>query len=700
MGSLSSDKSEIAFFDVETTVPTRQGQGFAILEFGAILVCPRKLIELESYSTLIQPSDLSLISNLSVRCNGITRDAVVSAPTFADIADKVYDILHGRIWAGHNILRFDCARIREAFAEINRPPPEPKGTIDSLALLTQRFGRRAGNMKMASLATYFGIGEQTHRSLDDVRMNLEVLKYCATVLFLESSLPDILTEKSWVSPNATTRSRSNGKTSPEERGLVTNNSPSSSKVENCATSSHVIPTEETHPIFSLATPITNLNALELVEPNLAGSDPFDLGALTNGIDGEPRQSEDMEEVESGSAPRESSMTTSTEGPSDCVDFLEPHQISIPSISAILAPFYRGTRKVQILHGSIALQICCRQLKVRFGISTKYLDSAGRPRLSFVVDASPSLCEILDSVDKVAQKFSDSGSNASSDWRPSVTRKEGYFNYPTVRLHLPTIFDGNMLRWATEIYQKESSTTQRLVFSKFDVAELDSLFTSGKYLDAYFTLDPYDFHQNAGIRLDRLSSAVFGGIRSSSVFSLTSLLLVQIWEVTSVWTETGIIEALNSDGPRTDIILAEVNLLMANEGQMLRYILHHKDLQHIPIIIIATRDQVALTINGLRLGAADYLLKPLQPEELSHLWMHIRKRKGLWLLLMNQLLAHTQRSRFPRDAAKLAKIVIPTAVAESKFQVGSDDSGDDAGDSGTIGCSIEVYYIGPTGCGCV
>lgn len=28
------------------------------------------------------------------------------------------------------------------------PAPEPKGTIDSLALLTQRFGRRAGDMKV------------------------------------------------------------------------------------------------------------------------------------------------------------------------------------------------------------------------------------------------------------------------------------------------------------------------------------------------------------------------------------------------------------------------------------------------------------------------------------------------------------------------------------------------------------------------
>lgn len=458
---MGDERIEVAFFDVETTVLTRPGQGFAILEFGAILVCPRKLVEQDSYSTLVRPTDLAFISTLSVRCNGITPEAVTNAPTFGEIADKVYDILHGRIWAGHNIVKFDCHRIREAFAGIARAAPEPKGIIDTLSLLTQRFGRRAGDMKMASLATYFGLGHQTHRSLDDVRMNLKVLKYCATVLFLESSLPDIFTENSWVSPNATTRSRATGRASPGETG------------------------------FSADRPLSSVKIDTSVE-RMAEIDPFNMARVEESL-----QSDDMDD-ESGSYYPGSS-TTATESFIGCSDFLEPNEISIPSVSVSLAPFYRGSQKIQVLHEYGELQICCRRMKVRFGVSSKYADYAGRRRLSFVVDASSDLCQILDAVDNLAQKLSvDSGS--SSEWRPVVTRKPGFMNYPTVRLNLPTVIDGNNSRWITEIYQKESSTTQKLVFSKFDVTELESLITPGTFVDAYFSVDSYDIQQNAGIRL--------------------------------------------------------------------------------------------------------------------------------------------------------------------------------------------------------
>ncbi|KAI7752537.1 hypothetical protein M8C21_015888 [Ambrosia artemisiifolia] len=198
--------NEIVFFDLETNVPNKPGQKFWVLEFGAIVVCPRKLVELESYCTLIRPGDLSAVGLNPARCHGISRGTVLNAPSFEEVADKIFKILNGRIWAGHNI-----RRIKEAFKEIGRPAPEPVALIDSLGVLSEKFGRRAGNMKMASLAAYFGLGEQKHRSLDDVRMNLEVLKHCATVLFLESAVPGVL-EDQWqhnLSPNITTRSRSN-----------------------------------------------------------------------------------------------------------------------------------------------------------------------------------------------------------------------------------------------------------------------------------------------------------------------------------------------------------------------------------------------------------------------------------------------------------------------------------------------------------
>lgn len=45
-------------------------------------------------------------------------------------------------------MKFDSVIIRDAFAEIGRPPPEPKGMVDTLPLLTQWFGPRAGDMKV------------------------------------------------------------------------------------------------------------------------------------------------------------------------------------------------------------------------------------------------------------------------------------------------------------------------------------------------------------------------------------------------------------------------------------------------------------------------------------------------------------------------------------------------------------------------
>ncbi|KAL5725867.1 hypothetical protein ACHQM5_008959 [Ranunculus cassubicifolius] len=488
MESSTSDHSEIVFFDTETTIPYRKGQSYHLLEFGAILVCRWRLLELDNYSTLIKPSDISAVTADSVKCNGITREAVSIAPSFSEIADKIYEILHGRIWAGHNIVRFDCVRIREAFAAIGRPAPEPKGLIDTLTLLTQRFGRRAGDMKMASIATYFGLGQQSHRSLDDVRMNLEVVKYCSTVLFLESCLPNILTPDSWVSPNTTSKSQNNQSAFRGERVL---NTPISAPMF-----------EDNHTIAPLNI-MTEAEVHHPVSLNTAKPNPFDMSPLIDQIEEEPTKPDArMEEISLQNSPDIPANPVANEGSSSNGGFVDPNEVSVPSLTASLLPSFWG-QTIQLLHKDVLLQLHCAKLRLRFGVSKKFVDSAGRPRLSIVMDSPSSLCRVLDVCDHLAQKLStDSGS--SSTWRPVVTRKNDFFNSSTIRLNLPTVSNGSTGSnsvYSTEIYQKDGSgSSQKLVFNRFDATQLDSLFVPGALVDTFFSLNVYDFQQFAGIRL--------------------------------------------------------------------------------------------------------------------------------------------------------------------------------------------------------
>ncbi|KAI9117186.1 hypothetical protein K1719_011352 [Acacia pycnantha] len=62
----------------------------------------------------------------------------------------------------------------------------------------------------SDVVLYDILGQQAHRSLDDVRMDLEIIKNCAAVLFLKSNFPDVFTENTnKVSSNATMRSCGN-----------------------------------------------------------------------------------------------------------------------------------------------------------------------------------------------------------------------------------------------------------------------------------------------------------------------------------------------------------------------------------------------------------------------------------------------------------------------------------------------------------
>lgn len=101
-----------------------------------------------------------------------------------------------------------------------------------------------------------------------------------------------------------------------------------------------------------------------------------------------------------------------------------------------------------------------------------------------------------------------------------------------------------------------------------------------------------------------------------------------YQVTSVRSPRQVVGALNAEGPDIDIILSEVDLPMAKGLKLLKYITRDKDLRRIPVIMMSAQDEVSVVVKCLRLGAADYLVKPLRTNELLNLWTHMWRRRRM------------------------------------------------------------------------
>ncbi|TYG60748.1 hypothetical protein E1A91_D07G090000v1 [Gossypium mustelinum] len=109
----------------------------------------------------------------------------------------------------------------------------------------------------------------------------------------------------------------------------------------------------------------------------------------------------------------------------------------------------------------------------------------------------------------------------------------------------------------------------------------------------------------------------------------NVLLESTCQVTTVKSARQVIDALNAEGPNIDIILTKVDLPMTKGMKLLKYIMRNNELRRIPVIMMSAQDEVSIVVKCLRLGAADYLVKPLRTNELLNLWTHMwrRRREG-------------------------------------------------------------------------
>lgn len=152
----------LAFVDIETT--GGPAQRASITEVAVIQADESGIRE---WSTLVRPE--SRIPVHIERLTGISNEMVADAPPFEQIADELFDRLHGRIFVAHNA-RFDHGHIKAAFRRMGV-------TIRPRVLCTVKLSRKlfpnAGRHSLDHVIARHGLTvDARHRALGDAQVLL------------------------------------------------------------------------------------------------------------------------------------------------------------------------------------------------------------------------------------------------------------------------------------------------------------------------------------------------------------------------------------------------------------------------------------------------------------------------------------------------------------------------------------------------
>ncbi|MCS4306713.1 DNA polymerase-3 subunit epsilon [Rheinheimera pacifica] len=153
--------------DVETT-GGKAGTD-RVIEIGAVKVQGGEV--LGTFSTLLNPG--RYIPSFISRLTGISSSMVADAPTFADIATKLAEFLHGAVFVAHNA-KFDYGFIRAEFARLEQPFDMPQlCTVVNM----RRYYPGLQSYSLGKLCEEFDIKlNNHHRALADATATAELLK--------------------------------------------------------------------------------------------------------------------------------------------------------------------------------------------------------------------------------------------------------------------------------------------------------------------------------------------------------------------------------------------------------------------------------------------------------------------------------------------------------------------------------------------
>lgn len=156
-----------AVVDVETT-GFRPGQA-RVVSVAALAVGDDGSVE-HSVSSLLNPG----VDPGPTHVHGLTAEMLEGQPTFADIAPRLMEVLHGRTLVAHNVA-FDYAFLA-AEAELVGSQL-PVDTVMCTVELARRLNLGTENLRLETLARHWGATQlRPHDALDDALVLAQILK--------------------------------------------------------------------------------------------------------------------------------------------------------------------------------------------------------------------------------------------------------------------------------------------------------------------------------------------------------------------------------------------------------------------------------------------------------------------------------------------------------------------------------------------
>jgi len=163
----------LAFIDVETTGSSPERE--RVTEVGLVSVdFDGDAVRITEWSSLVNPG-IPIPAEIQW-LTGITNDMVRGAPSFAELAQQLYDRLDGAVFVAHNA-RFDYGFLRAEFirAGLNFHAK----TLCTVRLSRHLYPDRAPHT-LDAIIERFGLGgEQRHRALGDARVLWRLLQKLA-----------------------------------------------------------------------------------------------------------------------------------------------------------------------------------------------------------------------------------------------------------------------------------------------------------------------------------------------------------------------------------------------------------------------------------------------------------------------------------------------------------------------------------------